>query len=111
MAAVYGAAVGVAVATLKPGPTLRAPEKVLVPRPETFRRLPTEKEVVEAMGKMLASEVEVALKIFAVRESVMTAAPTTASGTETVEVALMPRRPFEASMPRKFAESSVVAPL
>src|SRR3989344_2408921 len=86
------------------------PANVEVPMPETVIRFAMLNEVELAIGKMEASAVEVALKIFAVSESVMTPAPTTESGALMVEVALMPRKPLDASTLRKFAESRAVTP-
>ena len=83
------------------------PVKVEVPWPETLMRSPTEKEVEEAMGKRLASVVEVALKILAVKESVKTPAPVTESAVPGVPVA-MPRRWLEGSTTKKFSESRMV---
>ena len=79
-------------------PKEEPPVKVEVPAPATVSTLPTEKEVVEAMGKIEASLVEVALKIFAERESVKTPAPVTPRAVPGVPVA-MPTDPVKTEDP------------
>lgn len=63
---------GVAVPTASDVPIVSAPEKVEVPKPETFRRFVMLNEVVDAIGNVDAIVVEVAVYIDAVGDEVAT---------------------------------------